>query len=493
MREWSGMDPTTLHRLLEGWERGPGPLYERLARAIRELIEAGELPPGSRLPAERRLGELANVSRGTVVNAYELLRERDLIRSRQGSGTTVTGTPAPLRHDGELALTALLGVNVAPPGGGVGETIDLQAASWQEAPDLPADALDLRGEDLDRLLGSHGYFPAGVAPLRRSIADYLSRRGLETGPEQVLVTCGAHQAISLIARMAITPGDPAVVEEVTYPGAADALNAGGARVLTAPLGPDGVRVEELDRLVRRSRPRLVYLVPTAQNPTGVTLPDQERERLVSLAADWEALVVDDESLLETLHEGTAPRPLAAFAGGASSSRILTVGSASKTFWGGLRIGWARGPESLVSRLTRLKTLADLASPVLSQLVAARLLDRVDELLSPRRELLRARVDAVSAGLAELLPEWSWRRPSGGLALWTQLPGADAVRFTEEALRQGVAVVPGTTCSPEGRFRDHVRIGFGATPERLEEAVRRLARAWAVTQGLAPASSYEVIV
>lgn len=485
------MDSTTLLRFLEGWERGPGPLYERLARAIRELIEGGELPPGSSLPAERRLAELVSVSRGTVVNAYELLRERDLIRSRQGSGTTVTGTPAPLRGDGEPALTALLGVHVAAPGGG--ETIDLQAAAWGEAHGLPADALDLRGEALDRLLATHGYFPAGIEPLRRSIADYLSRRGLETVPEQVLVTCGAHQAIALIARMAITPGDPAVVEEATYPGAADALNAGGARVLTAPLGPQGVRVDELDRVVRDSRPRLVYLVPTAQNPTGTVLPDEERERLVSLAADWETLVVDDEALVETLHEGTPPRPLAALARGGASSRILTVGSASKSFWGGLRVGWIRGPESLVSRLTRLKTLADLASPVLSQLVAARLLERAEELLPPRRELLRERMDTLAAGLGESLPEWGWRRPSGGLALWAQLPETDAVRFAEEALRQGVAVIPGTTCSPEGRFRDHVRIGFGASPERLEEAVRRLARAWAVTHGLAPASSYEVIV
>lgn len=480
------MDPAALGRALDGWSTGSGPLYRQLADTLRRLIGSGRLPPGMRLPAERRLAEELNVSRGTVVAAYQALREVGLLRARQGSGTLVAGTAPQIRDEGELFLTTLLGLNVVgAPGAG---SIDLQPAAWDDVSGLPAEAFRLEGEDATDLLATTGYFPGGLPALRQRIASYLTGRGLPTEPDEVLVTCGAHQAITLLTRLTVAPGDVVTLEELTYPGARDALQSAGARVTTVPLTKDGADLDELEQRVDEDRPRLVYLIPTVNNPTGVVMPEAARERLAAMVGSWETVVVDDESLAETLLDGPPPPPLAAFARGPESvGRIFTVGSASKTFWGGLRIGWIRGPSPAIAVLTRLKALSDLATPVVSQLIAARLLEAAPEIMPARREALSQRLTVMTELLAEHLPEWSWERPSGGLAMWVRLPGADAGDFASVALRHGVAVVPGSHCAPGGGFTDHLRLSLGPSPERLEEGIQRLRAAWRAYEGRAPAS------
>lgn len=495
MEKWFFMEAAGLRRSLGAWDQGSGPLYEQLADALAAVIDRGELAPGVRLPSERRMARELGVSRGTLVSAYEVLRDAGLLRSRQGSGSVVTGSRPPFRESGELNLDTLLGLNVTASIDTRRDFVNLLPACWSDASGLPGDVFSLDGDDVARVVGSHGYHSAGLPELRAAVADHYSRRDVPTAPEQILITSGAHQAIGLLTQMAVAAGDAVVCEELTYPGARDIFRAAGARVAGAPLDADGVRVEQLDAVVRERDPRLVYLIPTVHNPTGAVLPVEARERLAELAAGWDTVVVDDESLAETRLDHSPPPPIVALVEGPDAvSRCFTVGSASKSFWGGLRVGWVRGPEPAVAQLTRLKTLADLASPVPSQVIAERLLARADDVLVERRAALRERFDALAAALEEWLPEWMWSEPQGGLALWVRLPTDDAVRFAGIAARYGVGVVPGPVCSVEGAFHDHLRIGLGAEPETLEEGVRRLADAWrAFTGDRARPETIEVIV
>ncbi len=489
------VDAAALSRSLGAWDAGSGPLYEQLAAAIRAAVERGELAPGVRLPSERRLAGELGVSRGTVVASYGVLREADLVRSRQGSGSVVAGSPPPARERGEFHLDTLFGLSVTANVETRRDFVNLLPACWRDASGLPADVFVLDDGDARSAVGSHGYHSEGLPELREAVADSFSARGLETTPEQILVTAGAHQAIGLLTQMCAGPGDGVLCEELTYPGARDVFRAAGARVVGAPIGPDGVSIDDLDRLVREVRPRLVYLVPTVHNPTSAVLADDERARLAELARGWDAVLVDDESLADTHLDGAPPPPIVSFAEGPEAvSRLFTVGSASKSFWGGLRIGWIRGPEPAIARLTRLKTLADLASPVLSQLVATRLLRRAGEVLPERRSALGERFATITGALSEHLPEWSWHEPRGGLALWARLPDGDAVRFAEVAAQHGVGVVPGPVCAVEAGFSDHVRIGVGVGLDELEEGARRLANAWHVATGdRARSGTVEVIV
>ena len=171
----------------------------------------------------------------------------------------------------------------------------------------------------------------------------------------------------------------------------------------------------------------------------------------------------------------APPPIAAFDPG---DRVITIGSLSKLAWGGLRIGWIRAPRADIDRLVAGKIVADHATSLITQAIAARVLDRIDEVVAGTVAAAAERRAIVTRALAERLPEWTWTMPEGGLSLWIRLPDADAVQFSRLAARHGVIVRPGPLASPDGGFRDHIRIAYGADPERLVEGVERLAAAWA---------------
>lgn len=488
------MDAAALTRLLGAWDAGPGPLYEQLSEALAALIGRGELAPGTRLPSERSLAGALDVSRGTVVAAYGRLREAEAIRSRRGSGSVVAGTTIPARGSGELQLDTLLGLNVTANVGSRDDLVNLLPACWQDTTGLPADLFEIDSGDVMGAGDGHGYHSAGLPELRVAVADYYCARGVPTSPAQILVTAGAHQAIDLITRMCVGPGDAVIAEQLTYPGARDVFRAAGARTVGVPIGPDGVRVEALARSIRDADPRLVYLVPTVHNPTTAVLPVEHRERIAELAASSSTVVIDDESLAETKLDGEPPPPLVSFADHPDAlGRLLTVGSTSKSFWGGLRIGWVRGPEAVITHLTRLKTLADLASPVISQIVAERFMRRADEVLPARRAALAQRFGVLSDCLAHHLPDWSWEEPRGGLALWVTIPDTDALAFSRVAARHGVGVVPGSACAVDDGSLDHLRLGIGLEPARLEEGARRLRNAWAEHTGTADGGDVAEII
>ena len=459
-----------VERVVGRWRARQGSLAVRLTAAIREAIVTGDLWWGRRLPAERALAATLGVSRGTVVGAYDQLRAEGWLESRQGSGTFVsaaaTAGAAPQRS---ASTNAIFNRMIAP----AGPIVDLSMASPAGDRDVPQAA---RGaaQDLERFITSPGYFPMGLPDLRQAVAQHLEGWGLPTTADEVLVTTGCQQAITLVASAFLQPGDPALIESPTFPGALDALRAAGARLVSAPLGVDGVTASQVRHLLSRTQARLVHVTATFHNPSGALIPAEERPRLARLAGEFQVPLVEDHALADLWFGSPPPSPVAAHTAG---GLVITVGSLSKLLWGGLRVGWVRAPRHVIARLAQRKVVADIASPVLDQLVATRLLTRVDEIARRRRRELRARRDLLAKLLTELLPDWTWRLPEGGVCLWARLPEGDARDFAALALRHRVALVAGPQFAPGEAWVDHVRVPFTAEPDELQEGVQRIAHAW----------------
>jgi DNA-binding transcriptional MocR family regulator len=475
----------TLVDLLGPWADGADPLNEQLAAALARAIDLGLLPPGTRLPAERELARELALSRTTIVAAYDRLRLAGLARSRQGSGTRVATrrpglTQAYLAPVDSMDSDAVLmpSASSAPPIGLltplVDDAIELTIGALP-AGSIVAEAMAAAvRDDLPTLLLDTGYDPFGLPALRERIATHLGRMGVPTEPDQVLVTSGAQQALHLIGSQLGGPGSSIVMENPSYIGAIDAFRTTGNRLIPIPVDGEGGRVEVIGLLGSSAPVRLVYVIPTFQNPTGGIMSEPRRRDLARLAGESGFHIVEDLTPDLTLGVDSPP-PIAAFDPG---DRVITVGSLSKLAWGGLRVGWVRAPRAIIDRLVAGKIVADHSSSLVTQAIGARVFDRIDEVAARSREAGAERRAVLMAALAERLPEWTWTEPKGGLSLWVRLPGTDAVAFSRLAATLGVVVRPGPLASPDGGFRDHIRIAYGSEPARLVDGVERLAAAWA---------------
>ena len=459
------------------WADGGGPLHRKLSEALADAIRRGDLAAGARLPAERTLARNLAVSRSTVVAAYDHLRSEGWLESRQGSGTRVKWT-APTSAGtgpGRIAIpNSSADVIFRRLIEGPGPTISLAAAVFPGAPAVAEAAASFTFDELADMTATPGYMPLGLPALRREIAAVHRRHGLPTTEDQVLVTTGAQQAISLAASLLVNPGDAVLVENPSFAGCLDALRAAGARPVPVPVDADGVDVDALAELADRTSPAAVYLMPSYHNPTGALLAESRRRRLARLAKERNLPIIEDNALqFASSSTMQPPPPIASYEPGAP---IITLGSVSKVFWAGLRVGWARADEATIGRLVHCKVVHDLGSPLFGQAVAARLLPDLDDLARQRQRQLADHMDRAARLLAEHVPDWTWHPPVGGIALWVKLPMGDGAEFAQVALRHGVEVVPGATMSPDGSFADHLRLAV-IEPPLLDEAIERLGQAW----------------
>lgn len=469
----TGMELNPVETLLGRWSEGPGPLHRKLSDALRQAIERGHLPAGTRLPAERDLASRLAVSRSTVVTAYDALRGEGLLESRQGSGTRVH---SPARSDhivhGNLPTNPVYRSLLATDRGGV---ISLATAALGAHPRVAEAIRTAAAEDTDALLRHTGYMPAGLPALRTALATMMTAEGLRTSPDQIVVTTGAQQAVNLAGTLFVRPGDEVVVESPSFAGVLDIFRSRGVRLAAVPVDDDGIDIGLVRDLVATRRPRALYVMPSFHNPTGAHLAEHRRRELAALASD-EGITLIEDNALEQMPLAENRRPaIAAYAD--PDAPVVSASSLDKAAWGGLRIGWLRGPVALMSRIAELKGMTDLGSPLFEQAVAARLVPHIGELRRDNRLLLRERLDLLMALLAEHLPEWEWHQPRGGPSLWIRLPNGSSAAFAQVALRHGVEVIPGDVMATADQHTDRFRLPYTAETPILSEIVQRLAAAW----------------
>ncbi|MER6632858.1 PLP-dependent aminotransferase family protein [Streptomyces sp. NPDC000987] len=464
-----------LCELLGEWRADGGSAYRALAASVRGLVREGRLPMASRLPAERDLADALAVSRTTVASAYELLRAEGRLISLRGVGSFV----APDRAQ--------------PPGAQEPGPIDLTVAALPAPEPWLSRAMAGAVAELPGYTGGHGAFPAGLPELRAAIAARYTARGLPTDPEQILVTNGATGAFTLLVRQFGAPGERMVVEEPTHPGVLRSLTRAGIRPVPVRLLEHGWDLGAWRGALHAAQPELACVTPDFHAPTGLLMPDGQRRELVALARAAGATLVADESMAELSLDPAipSPPPLAVHDTPDRSGTVITVGSAGKAYWGGLRIGWIRAGAETVRRLAEQRLSLDVSSPVIDQLVLARLLGDPGgpaEVLDFQRDRARARRDVLVALLRRELPAWTFQVPTGGLALWARTGGASARAVADAAERHGVRLAAEPHFGVAGGSPDdHVRLPYTQPPDVLAESVRRLAGALRAAQcGTAPA-------
>lgn len=457
------MDSPRWSVLLEGWRQGEGPLYAQLARAIRRRIQDGQLIGGEQLPAERTLAALLGISRSSVVAVYDELAAGEWVTRRRGSGTHVAAR-AP-RQAEVLTLRT-----------------PAQRLTWNAdefdfthaVPHLtPAHREEMVRAAQDAFHESR-YHPLGLLDLRALLAQEYTREGLPTRTEQVFITNGAQQGISLLAGAFLRRGDHVLLETPTYFGAIDVFRAAGAELIGVPVTDEGVKTEAFVQAVRKHAPRLAFLTPTFQNPTGTVMPAHTREKIAQVIADAKLATIEDDTLID-LSFGSLPPPR--IAQHAPDAPIINVGSLSKLYWAGLRVGWMRVPDSLHTQLAQVKTLADFGGSLPGQHVALKLLQDLPRLRAERREHVTRARDLMVEQLRAHLPEWQFSVPAGGQFLWVSLPTPHASPFTLHATRYGLRLFPGASMGVTELPDLYLRLPFTLDPARLPEAVMRLKAAW----------------
>jgi DNA-binding transcriptional MocR family regulator len=446
------------------------PLQAALAERITALVLDGRLALGTRLPAERSMSTALGVSRTTVTAAYALLREAGFAVSRQGSGSYVSvPNGAAVRSAGGWLAD-----------GGNTDFIDLMcAAPLAPLPALQA-ALRSAAEQLPCHSGVGGYLPYGLMTLREAIADRYAARGLPTSPDQILVTNGAQGAITMVARLLCRAGDRVLVESPSYPNALDTFRAAHTRPTPVPLEEYGWAAGNYESALAQLRPRLAYLIPHFQNPTGYLMDPDMQASIARAARRSGSWLLADETVTDAALDVPVPPPFATTIRPADADAVLVCGSLSKSFWGGLRIGWLRAPARIVHELAAARAAMDLASPVLDQVAATALLRGDQDHVEEHRREWREQRAALMQAIDETFPAWTYRVPEGGLSLWLRMDREEATALGQRAQTHGVLLHAGPRFGADaGTFERYVRMPYVQRPETLREAVRRLAVARAV--------------
>jgi DNA-binding transcriptional MocR family regulator len=461
------------------------PVYRQIADGIRRALEEGRVLAGRKLPPTRDLAIQLGVNRNTVVAAYDLLVEEGVARSHTGRGTFLVGAPPPIERGAESAswFTAFSRAVEGPGLAGLASVYrvaisneGISFAGSFPAPDLmPAEAFR---RAMNRVLKEKGGDvlaygpPSGYAPLREAIAADLRRRGSRAGAEDILITNGSQQAIELVFRAFVDPGDAVVLDEPTYTGALSVLASLDARLVGVPSDAHGMRPDLLERALERHHPRLLYLQPTFHNPTTRVMPEGRRREILDLARRHYCPVVEDDWAGDLRLEGEDLPTLHALDGG---GHVIHLSTFSKKLLPGLRIGWLAAPGPVLSRLALLKQIEDHGTSLLLQAALHAFLEEgsLTDHLEATRAAYRRRRDAMLRAIDRSFPEGvEASRPEGGLFVWVTLPrGVDGDEIAASARERGVLLNPGSLFHFDGGGKNTLRLTFSAvTPEQIERGV-----------------------
>ncbi|MGA9121034.1 MAG: PLP-dependent aminotransferase family protein, partial [Bacteroidota bacterium] len=378
------------------------PIYRQIHRQIREIILSGELPTGFRLPPERRLAEAVGVTRTTVINAYDLLKSEGLVDARVGHGTVVTPPLQPYPEADENRSVSwthyFRDEGLRSPDPLVRDL--LEAASRPDVisfaiglpspTDLPLAAFEAAARHVIEEAGPHALLQTpteGYAPLRESLSRWLVKRGMVCSPDEVLVLSGSQQGLHLASRVFLNPGDTVIVEAPTYFGAMEAFRRAGVRLLPVPTDSNGMQVDILASLLRHHRPKLIYVQPSFQNPSGVVLSLERRRQLLQLATRYGIPILEDDTYSELRYEGTSIPTLKALD---TAGLVMMLGTFSKILFPGLRLGWLVAPRPVIHQFALAKQIEDLHAGTFAQMVVDRMIRHgdLDAHISASRSIYR---------------------------------------------------------------------------------------------------------
>ena len=450
----------SLQRLLGHWQDSAArtPLWRQLAEALRLLILDGRLALDSRLPGERELAAVLDVSRTTVASALAQLREEGYLESRHGSGSRVV-LPGHIRE--------------VPTRTGTTMALDLSTAALSAGPEIHQAYQQALVAMPPHLLTS-GYQPQGLLGLRESLARHYCARGLPTTADEIMVVNGAVSGLALILRLLTGPGDRVVVDHPTYPLAIAAIQGASCRPVGVSLPEQGWDTDGLAATIAQTSPRMAYLMPDFHNPTGRCMDDETRHVIADIAARTRTTLVIDETMVNLWYDAPPPPPLAAYH---RDAPVIMLGSAGKSFWGGLRLGWVRAPSRTIAALVQTRDTVDLGSPVIEQLATTWLLDNADSFLPQRIQQLAARRALCDTLMRKHFPEWRYQQPQGGLSFWVELPDTLATLFATRAESVGIQLGTGTRFGLTGAFDRFLRMPFALPEEPLRAAFNTLEPIW----------------
>ncbi|WP_317713698.1 MocR-like transcription factor YczR [Williamsia muralis] len=449
----AGYMPTsseTVARLLGQWREGPGPAHQRLTDSLRLLILDGRLVLGASIPGERDLAAHLGVSRTTVSTAYRALIDQGYLATRPRAKAVVRlpAKPTPVASSAKWD-----------------DLIDLSRGAPTAPVKVLHHAYQAALEQLPHYFSDRGYDALGLPILREAVSRWYEGRGVPTSPGQILITNGAQHGLSLIVHAFISPGDQVVIDHPTYPHAISRLASGRARFIPVALTQEGWDTARLR--TSSTGARFAYLILDNHNPTGLTMPSAVRP---DLGLNCPAIV--DETMADLCLDDNPATSFALY-----DRRTISIGSVSKSIWGGLRIGWVRASTETVQQLAHARSALDLGTPYMEQIAAATLLDSLDDFLPQRLEQLRQQRKRLKEGLSQNVPSWQAPVPAGGISLWATMPAALSTRLAAVAPDHGLLLAAGPRFSPTGAFERHVRLPYTLDGDVLDTATVRLSNAF----------------
>lgn len=457
------------------------PIYKQIAEFLEKEISSGEISPSDPLPSERSLAKKLSVNRSTIIAAYDELQAIGIVIRKKGSGTHINTDIWGISHnripnwgryveDGSflpnLPLVQKLRSEIQSD-----EVINM--ASGELAPDLfPSDELSSIFTS-HSFNGHYGYdHPQGNKGLRETISKHVEHyKNICVHPNSILITSGAQQALHLIVQCLLKPGDTVAIEDPSYTFSLPIFQSAGIRTLLLPVDKYGVNPEDIIAIQKKHRIRMLFLNPDHQNPTGTKMPIKRRKRILELSTEYGIPVIEDDPYSLTSFNGDIGPSIKSMD---DNGNVVYISSLSKIVASGLRIGWIIGPRKVIERLADAKQQVDFGHSIFPQWVANEFLisPQFDTHIRRLRKSLKDRRDIMISALVNL-PEVKMDNlvPEGGIHLWLKLTTQiDEFKFLEEAMKKGVAFVPGRIFGTE---KGYIRLTYGRVDKHLiEEGIYR---------------------
>lgn len=461
---------------------GKQSISSQIAQTMMERIGSGMYKEEEPLPSVRHLAKEIGVSVVTVIKAYRILEQKGFTVTQHGKGTFITRpsqrqqpTAAPVFewqaavHD--YSGRSMFGQHQARS---VVAEFPFHAATLSEE-QLPLNALrratERAAHDPRSFVGYSS--PLGDEDLREAVSSYLQAVGGGVHASELMITTGCQQGIDLVARTFIGAGDVVLIESPTYPAALDSFRSRGARIVQIPCDQQGIRMDLLTRLFDEQAPKLMYLIPTGQNPTGRMMDLATRRSILDLAESFHCLIVEDDPWSEIYYERQVPPSIYSMD---QKGHVIFLKGFSKTLAPGLRLGCLAAKGSVFSRLASVKAIADLSTPLFNQRSFLHLLQGIS--LADYYDSIRLQMTKKREIVQQLLQKHAptsvkWEAPQAGPNFWLQTAGNTDALFIE-AKRQGISFLPGSSCFVDLSGSHFLRVGFGATPlAKLETGIEAL--------------------